>query len=204
MRQFCKLNLLMLIGLLQACASTSFTTHYGIFDAENSAGDIRQFKLYWQVIEIEGWSGSKRYRTTPVTLETQCSDRYLRFYDRKGGSMRSCIAGNKEGVAYCGQEQIDVDPRGLPIEDDSVCATLTDRYGSREIMDLEGELLLSLSCQPKETKRKLGKKLKNQDYLKPSATPYVVATRSVPGKDVNLVSPLLSSHSTICDPGKNR
>ncbi len=203
MNFFAKIIFGLSVVLLNACATTLYTTHYGVFTAENSAGDARQVRIYWQTAEIEGWDG-KRYRALPFVLETQCSDRILRFYDQQSNRLRGCLPAEEGGIAYCGNASLDTDPRGLPIDNGDVCATVTDRSGATNLLELDGDVLISLACQPKETRRQFGRKFKNQDYLKPSVTPYVVATRRVSGKDVNSVAPTLSSHSSICDPGRTR
>ena len=195
--------LLCCIALLQACATSRTTTHYGFFEAENSAGELRQFRLYWEVIEVEGFDERRRF-STPLVLEAQCSERALRFYDGNFRAQRSCLDNNELGIAYCGNPSIDIDHRALPIEAGKACAYATDDRGSGEIKLLDSEVHLIMRCQPKETQIRVGRKWVNQDYLKPSAIPYVVATKSVAGSNKDGHVPQLWNHSSVCDPDQGR
>lgn len=64
--------------VLSGCAS--YYTHYAVFPAENSAGEDRQVKLTWQTAEYPGWWVADN-RSTPITVETQCSAREWRLVD---------------------------------------------------------------------------------------------------------------------------
>ena len=181
------------------CATTDYTTHYGIFTAENSAGELRQFRIHWQTLRYEGWSDNQ-FRVFPVVLETQCSKRKLRFYDSSFGRSRRCLNGEKEGVYYCADANVDMDRRGLELEDNTLCGTVTDKAGATDIGALEGDVLITLNCRPKQTMKKFKGKNKSIDFLLNSELPYVVTTKKVKGRDLDLIIPSLSSHSSICDP----
>lgn len=195
----------LLVVLTSACATTEYTTHYGVFTAENSAGEERQFRMYWQTVHYEGWLENVD-RSMPVVLETQCSQRQVKFYDKSFGRGRRCDNAKGEGIFYCTDEKQDVDWRGLPMGDNILCGAITDRYGSTDIQSLEGEVLLRLNCRPKQTQKRVGTKMKNVDVLKNSVMPYVVSTKKVDGvksnriEDIDLFVPQLFNHSTICDP----
>lgn len=191
--------------LFSGCATTDYTTHYAIFEAENSAGEERLFRVYWQTVRYEGWLGNK-YRALPLVLESQCSARTLRFYDASFGVGRRCVDDGSnadrggDGIAYCGSSSEDENRRGRPIRDKSLCGAVTDREGSKSILALDGELLITLGCRPKSTERRVGFKKQNIDYLMGSAIPYIVSTKVVKGKDIEKILPEVSQHSSICDP----
>lgn len=189
--------------LLQACATSKTTTHYGFFEAENSAGELRQFRLFWEVIEIEGFN-EKRLYTTPLMLETQCSERVLRFYDGNYRAQRTCMDSEELGIAFCGDTGDDLDHRALPIREGKVCAYASDSRGAGKINLLRDEVQITMRCQPSETKVRQGRKWINQDYLKPSSIPYVVATKSIAGSDKDGHVPRLWNHSSVCDPEQGR
>lgn len=191
------------VVFLQACATSKTTTHYGFFEAENSAGELRQFRLFWEVIEVEGFNDKRRY-STPLILETQCSERVLRFYDGNYRAQRSCMDSDELGIAFCGNSALDIDHRALPIKEGKVCAYASDARGSAKITLLRDEVQITMRCQPKQVQERAGRKWVNQDYLKPSAIPYVVATKSVPGSDRDGHVPQLWNHSSVCDPDQGR
>lgn len=199
MKQCFRLITIALICLLSACATTEYHTHYGWFTAENSAGELREFRVYWQTMRIEGWT-SEEIRPIPVVIETQCSDRKVHLFDSSFGQGRRCRDYPGEGITYCGRSDLDVNRRGLPIEGNTLCASITDRKGSTSILDLEGEVLLYMSCRPKRTeKTRDGKKI-NIDYLMNSQQPYIVSTKKVKGGDIEQLVPALFNHSSVCDP----
>ena len=189
--------------LLQACATSRTTTHYGFFEAENSAGELRQFRLFWEIIEVEGFN-ERRVYSTPLILETQCSDRVLRFYDGNYRAQRACMDSEELGIAFCGDPANDIDHRALAIKDGKVCAYASDSRGAGKITLLRDEVQITMRCQPSETKVRRGRKWINQDYLKPSTIPYVVATKSVAGSDKDGHVPKLWNHSSVCDPEQGR
>jgi hypothetical protein len=191
------ISVLIILGTA-GCATTDYTTHYGIFTAENSAGELRQFRIHWQTLRYEGWA-ENTFRALPVVLETQCSKRKLYFYDSAYGQSRRCLGGDKEGIYYCADSNVDMDRHGLDLEDDVVCGTVTDQFGSTDIRSLEGDVLITLSCRPKQSFKKVKGKKKSIDFLLNSELPYIVTTKQVKGRDLDLVIPSLSRHSSICD-----
>ena|GEM_PF-1445971 len=192
------IGVLVIVGAA-GCATTDYTTHYGIFTAENSEGELRQFRIHWQTLRYEGWTGNQ-FRVFPVVLETQCSRRKLIFYDSSFGRSRRCLDGDREGVYYCADSNKDMDRHGLELKDDIVCGAVTDQFGATDIRSLKGDVLISLSCRPKQTMKKVKGKKISIDFLLNSELPYVVTTKQVKGRDLDLVIPSLSKHSSICDP----
>lgn len=190
----------LVILVLSGCATPTYTTHYGVFEAENSAGELRQFRVYWQTARFEGWS-EDQYRAFPVVLESQCSQRVLRFYDDSfGEALRCSDAKDRSGIHFCASARLDETRRGLALQDKVLCGVITDRNGSEHILDLEGTVLITLSCEPKVKERRAGNKKINTDFLQSSALPYIVSTRSVQGSDLEALLPEVSQHSSICNP----
>lgn len=196
-----RLNVLILsasVLILSGCATSEFTTHYGLFTAESASGEVREFRVYWQTIRYQGWEANE-FRALPVILETQCSERVLRLYDESFGKGLKCSDAQTSGITYCGSNRLDTDRRGLPIEEGQTCASITDRHGAKDILSLKGDLLLTISCRPKETERiESGKKV-STDYLINSAVPYVISTKSVEGDDIDALVPPLFNHSSVCE-----
>lgn len=202
-RNFKCLVIVVLAILLQACATQRTTTHYGFFEAENSEGELRQFRVYWETIEVQGFD-ERRVYSSPFVLEAQCSDRALRFYDANFRSKRSCMNSGELGIAYCGKPTMDVDHRALPIKDGKACAYVTDSRGAGEIKKLGGKVLITMRCQPETPQVRVGRKWVNRDYLKPSSIPYVVATKAIAGSEKDGHVPRLWNHSSVCDPTQGR
>lgn len=186
------------ILLLTACATSEYTTHYGLFTAQSASGEERQYRVYWQTIRYQGWEENE-YRALPVYLETQCSERVIRFTDETFGLGLRCVDTDEPGIRYCGTNQLDTDRRGLPIEEGQTCAYLTDRHGAQNILSLQGDLLLTISCRPKQMERIEGGKKISTDYLLSSAVPYVISTKSVEGENVEALVPPLFNHSSVCE-----
>jgi hypothetical protein len=69
----CRLALLTTALLLAACSTT--TLYSGHFDATNSAGQDRQFVLYWNTTTSAFWGA----KASPVTVLTQCSSRTMQY-----------------------------------------------------------------------------------------------------------------------------
>jgi len=135
----------------------------------------------------------------PVVLETQCSQRKLYFYDQSFGPSLRCTDGDEHSIYYCADARKDMSRHGVALSDNVVCGTVTDRSGSKDILSLDGEVLITLNCRPKQTMKQVKGKKKSIDFLLNSELPYVVTTKKVKGKDLDLVIPSLSTHSSICD-----
>lgn len=186
------------LWLLAGCATSEYTTHYGLFTAESAGGDLRQFRVYWQTVRYQGWK-SNQFRALPVILETQCSERALRFYDDSFGQSLKCTDRPESGITYCGRNRLDTDRRGLNIKDNQTCAMISDKQGASDILSLDGEILLTISCRPRETERIANGKKISTDYLLNSEVPYVISTKSAPGEDIEAIVPPLFNHSSVCE-----
>lgn len=190
--------------VLSGCATSTVTTHYGIFEAQNTAGEQRLFRLYWQVFEYDDWN-EKRFKARPLVLETQCSQRVMKFYDDTAGEHNRCHdQGEKvSGITSCARGRGFEGEDGRILPHNSLCAYITDRKGSSDLLNLEGELILRMECRPAETEMKQAGETINIDTLLRSDVPYIVATKKVVGReieDIDKVIPEVSQHSTICDP----
>jgi hypothetical protein len=181
------------------CATTQYTTHYGFFEAENSAGELRQFRVLWETAIVQDWGERRRY-TGPVVLEAQCSQRKMVFFDDAYPAQRACVSEDYQGIVYCGDVDADRDQRGLGIEPGSICAEVTDARGSKRISRLDSEIRITNQCQPAVTEIRKDGKVLNQDYLMPSKLPYVIATTTLKGRDRDGHVPQLWNHSSVCDP----
>lgn len=184
--------------MLSACATSEYSTHYGLFTAESAAGELRQFRVYWQTIRDQGWK-SNVYRATPIVLETQCSERVLYFYDASFGANARCLDNQGEAISYCGTKRLDTDRRGLDIEEQQTCAFITDKQGAQDILSLQDEILLTVSCRPKQTDRIVKNKKVSTDYLLNSSVPYVISTKTVKGENIEALVPPLFNHSSVCE-----
>lgn len=186
------------VSVFTGCATSEYTTHYGLFEAESASGELRQFRVYWQTVRYQGWKKNE-YRALPVFLETQCSERALLFYDDSFGKGLRCNDMKEPGISYCGRNRLDTDRRGLNITENQTCGYITDKQGSTNILSLDGELMLTISCRPRVIERlEDGKKI-STDYLLSSEVPYVFSTKSVPGSNIEALVPPLFNHSSVCE-----
>ncbi len=186
------------VSVLTGCATSEYTTHYGLFEAEASSGELRQFRVYWQTVRYQGWKKNE-FRALPVRLETQCSERVILFYDDSFGKNLRCNDMLESGISYCGRNRLDTDRRGLDIIENQTCAFITDKQGSKDILSLGGELMLTVSCRPRETERLLDGKKISTDYLLNSEVPYVISTKAVQGSNIEALVPPLFNHSSVCE-----
>mgnify|MGYP003632371772 CR=1 FL=1 len=190
------LNLVLIV--MTGCATAEYTTHYGLFEAESASGELRQFRVYWQTVRYQGWK-KNQFRALPLVLETQCSERVLLFYDDSFGKGLRCHDMKGPGISYCGRNRLDSDRRGLDITENQTCGFITDKQGATDILSLEGELILTVSCRPRETERLVDGKKVSTDYLLNSEVPYVVSTKSIAGENIESLVPPLFNHSSVCE-----
>src|SRR5690606_41011036 len=72
--------LVLIAGVTSVTGCATYYNHYGRFTAENSSGETRDYLVRWQTAEYPDWWLASD-RSTPVSLETQCSERVLTFVD---------------------------------------------------------------------------------------------------------------------------
>lgn len=159
--------------LFSGCAS--YYTHYAVFPAQNSEGEDRQVKLTWQTADYPGWWFADD-KSTPITLETQCSSRKWRIVDRthSGASDHSCAP----GIRACGSETEDEFViEGSDDFSERACVRINTQDSDALIADISSSLDLLMSCKPQQTSRQSGGERENTDYLRASSVPYTVYSR---------------------------
>lgn len=159
--------------LMTGCAS--YYTHYAVFPAENSAGEQRQFKLTWQTADYPDW-WFQNDQSTPMTLETQCSERQWRLVDRTHSAAESSTCDS--GIRACGssgQDRVTDVAKGPLSQVACVAVNPSDRDAL--VTDIASSLELQVNCAPLETTRQAGDEIENRDYLRASPVPYTVYSR---------------------------
>lgn len=179
--------------LFSGCAS--YYTHYAVFPAQNSEGEDRQVKLSWQTADYPDWwfAGDK---STPITLETQCSSRKWRIVDRthSGASDQSCAP----GIRACGSEAADqFVTDGTGIFSNRACVRINPRDSDALVTDISSSLELLVSCKPRQVSRQRGDEQENTDYLRASLVPYTVYSRK--GTRGRLDSKPPELDDSVCD-----
>ncbi len=177
---------------LGGCAS--YYSHYAVFPAENSEGEARQVRLTWQTAEYPGWWVADN-KSTPITIETQCSTRKWRLVDDSHDEASQ--AGCAEGIRACGVEGKDRLARsGEPTGADTRCMAINPGNPSSRVTDIESSLDLLVSCQPVNTVRGSGDESENTDYIRASSVPYTIYSRKSPRGALNARPPELDD--TVC------
>ncbi len=179
--------------LLSGCAS--YYSHYAVFPAENSQGEARQVKLTWQTAEYPGWWVVDN-KSTPITIETQCSIRQWRLVDSSHDE--SSQAGCDNGIRACGVEGEDVLARtGEPVGPGTRCMAINPGDPGALITDIESSLELLVSCRPANTARGSGDDSENTDYIRASSVPYTIYSRKSPRGRLNARPPELDD--AVCE-----
>ncbi|HLV76335.1 MAG TPA: hypothetical protein VKY53_00205 [Marinobacter sp.] len=168
-----RLVFLLLVLALSGCAS--YYTHYAIFPAENSAGESRQVRVFWDTAEYPGWWLFSDKSTT-MKVETQCSERVWRLADDSHDRAADC----GEGIRACSDPARDTLPgTGERAPADFACLSVSSPEGAQRISELDGQFSLLVSCAPaRRTLDRAGETV-NMDYLRPSAVAYTVFARRV-------------------------
>lgn len=179
--------------LLSGCAS--YYSHYAVFPAENSRGENRQVKLTWQTAEYPGWWVVDN-KSTPVTIETQCSTREWRLVDSSHDEARQSDCGN--GIRACGVPGEDVLARGgEPAGASSPCMAINPADPDARITDIDSSLDLLVSCKPANAVRGSGDGSENIDYIRASSVPYTIYSRKSPRGRLSSRPPELDDG--VCD-----
>lgn len=166
-------SLLLLVGL-SGC--TTYYSHYGKLTAENASGQTRDVIISWESGEKPNWLGGTV--TTPILLETQCSERVLVFRDGTDEG-RTCAPG-KDGILMCGDTARDLEQAGSrKVSPGMICGEIKDDGGATTIADLSSRIQLTLQCWPAETEVQRGEEKVNLDYLRASPVPYQFTVRKV-------------------------
>lgn len=167
----CLLALAGLLTMQSGCAT--YYSHYAMFPAENSRGEPREVRLSWHSAEYPAWWFAAD-RATPLTLETQCSERDWQLYDESHAEAESCA----QGIRGCGVSGLDRRaPGGKPVNSSDACLTVNPSDSESRIADISGQLELLVSCEPASAVKGEGKDAVNVDYIRASAVPYTIDTR---------------------------
>lgn len=165
---------MMMLTYLSGC--TTYYSHYGKLTAENASGQTRDVIISWESRERPGWLGGTV--TTPIILETQCSERVLVFKDAQDET-RTC-AQSKDGIFLCGDTARDLEQAGSQkVPAGMVCGEIRDEAGSTSISQLDTRVQLILHCWPAETEVQRGEEKVNLDYLRASPVPYQFTVKKV-------------------------
>ena len=176
---------------LGGCAS--YYSHYGVFPAENSAGEERQVMLSWQTAEYPDW-WLQADQSTPITVTTQCSSRSWRMADRSHQEPGACA----DGIRACGKPGQDlIAATGEPAGEGTACLSVQPDGGVNQVTDIGQSLMLLVSCRPARTTRQAGDEEENIDYLRASAVPYKVYIRKAPRGTLNGRPPAMDD--SMCD-----
>ncbi|GAA3586509.1 hypothetical protein [Marinobacter xestospongiae] len=169
--------LLIVVLLLPGCAS--YYSHFGVFPATNSAGEPREVRVSWRSADYPDWWLASD-RATPITIETQCSDRIWRLSDAGGREERSSSNGCGDGIRACGDTALDLDVRsGQPVEPGTVCLAVFPAQSSLVITELGRQVELHVYCRPERTQHEIDGETVNMDYIRASSVPYRVDIRKV-------------------------
>jgi hypothetical protein len=165
-----------LLPLLGVSGCASYYTHYAMLPAENSAGESRQVRVYWDSADYPDW-WLRSDQSTTMKLETECSDRVWRLADDShdlagecGDGIRACADPGRDAVAGSGQ----------PAAEATACMTVSSPDGAARIAELGGQFSLLVSCEPLQRQEARGDEEVNMDYIRPSAVAYTVFARRVP------------------------
>lgn len=183
--------LLLPVLFLSGCAS--YYSHYAMFPAENSAGDVRQVRLSWDTADYpEWWLVSDK--ATPIKLETQCSSRVWRLYDNSHDKAGDC----GEGIRACGQPELDMQPLlGSAVTGATRCLAVNPADTNGRIAGLQSKLDLLVSCQPASVTEGEGDKERNMDYIRASSVPYTIYVRKAPRG--SLLAKMPKFDESVCD-----
>ena len=182
--------------LLSGCAS--YYSHYAVFPAENSQGEARQVKLTWQTAEYPDWWVVDN-KSTPVTVETQCSTRTWRLVDSSHDEASRADCGT--GIRACGAREEDVLARtGEPAGPATRCMAINPSDPDARVTEIGASLGLLVSCQPVSTVRGRGEDSENTDYIRASSVPYTIYTRKSPRGRLSTRPPKLDD--AVCEEGE--
>ncbi|MGO1463207.1 MAG: hypothetical protein ACTHYN_06480 [Marinobacter sp.] len=166
--------MLVLAGVLVAqsgCAT--YYAHYAMFPAENSQKEPRTIRLSWHSAEYPSWWFLSD-RATPVTLETQCSDRSWRLYDSTHAQAGEC----GKGIRACGESGVDRRVHGgESVNAGDACITINPSNPEARIADISGRLELLVACRPVSAVKGTDEDEVNVDYIRASTVPYTVYSR---------------------------
>ncbi|MGO1501619.1 MAG: hypothetical protein ACTHWH_10120 [Marinobacter sp.] len=185
------LALIWLLLMQSGCAT--YYSHYAMFPAENSLGEPRAVRLSWHSAEYPSWWVLSDL-ATPLTLETQCSERAWRLYDRSHEEAGPC----GQGIRACGESGTDQLAKGEQAANaNNVCMSVNPSDPEARIADISGRLELLVACEPVLAVQGNGEEAMNVDYIRASTVPYTVYTRKTPRGSLSARPPKFDS--AACD-----
>ncbi len=171
--------LVLVASIVSVTGCATYYNHYGRFAAENSSGETRDYLVSWQTADYPDW-WLVSDRSTPVSLETQCSERVLAFVDDSNEEWNSSCAASEHSVVWCGEARRDRTPdANVPKVDAPLCGWINTSPAAQGILGLGTELEIHIRCEPLRPTIGEGKEQRNFDYLKASPVPYAVAVKRV-------------------------
>ncbi len=160
--------------LLAGCATTTLYTSH--FRAENSAGQQREFVLYWNVTSSV-FTGSK---ASPVTLLTQCSSRTIEYEERPvPGQTQNAIQ-----IIFRGEPGFDTAADSQTLPPSGICGRV---LSADHLTELSGPRIeFTIRCKPVA-----GNAFAVQDnsYLGAREAPYVADVNISKTKDLAADTP---------------
>ncbi len=170
MRNCIRLLWIPLLPVLTACAS--YYSHYGSLTVETPTGKARQAVISWE--SEEGIGG---VNTTPIRLETQCSERVLVFRDPTHAT--ECQKAGDSGIVWCGDPLQDLNGSGQAVAPGTVCGQITDGGKAGQVGELGNRLQVTISCWPSEATVGQGDDSINLEYPRASTVPYQFVVKKV-------------------------
>ncbi|MDE2234250.1 MAG: hypothetical protein KGL13_10100 [Gammaproteobacteria bacterium] len=167
-------TLLGAVMLLVACATTTLYTSH--FQAQNSAGQEREFVIYWNLTSSV-FTGTK---ASPVTLLTQCSSRAIQY--------------EQQPVAAQGQTTTQIVFRGEPGMDTAADSEILPPSGicgrvlsANQLAELRGpNIEFTMSCKPSGGDPFA---VLDHSYLQAREAPYVVKVSATRTNDLTDATP---------------
>lgn len=181
------------LALSAGCAS--YYSHYGTLNVETAEGQTRKAVISWQSADRPNWMGGPE--TTPITLETQCSERVLTFREAGDASNR-CAPEGESAIVWCGDPKADrVFDQSAMAKAGSVCGQIVGANGASQISELGSRLDVTVSCWPDQAVVGEGEDAVNRDYLRASRVPYPFVVKTVEMGSSEDRKPVLSEK--ICE-----
>lgn len=175
-RRILRVGLLVALSAPVLAGCASYYTHYAMFPAENSAGEVRDVRVSWQSAEYPGWWLMSDKATT-IKVETECSQRVWRLGDDSHGAAEGC----GDGVRACGDPRRDLlAGSGQPADPQQVCMSISQPDQVQRVADIGGTFAIRVSCTPARTRIEQDGEEVDVDYLRASTVPYTVHARKVP------------------------
>lgn len=160
--------------LLAGCATTTLYTAH--MEAQNSAGQDREFVLYWNTT-TSVFSGTK---ASPLTLLTQCSSRTIQYEERPVTDS----AQSTTQIVFRGEPGFDTATDSMELPPSGVCGRV---LSADRLQNLRGPRIeFTVNCKPVS-----GDPFAVQDdnYLQARDIPYVVDVTAMNTKDLSAATP---------------